>query len=150
MRIEKIKIKNFYSFKDVTINLGEYEGLTVIKGINKDAKGSNGSGKSALVEAVLFGLTGKTIRKSTEDSMLHNKAKKNCCVELHITKDNDYIIITRNKKPTKLELLVGDNNLTGANVFETQNNIDELLNTCLLYTSPSPRDLSTSRMPSSA
>ena len=26
----------------------------------------------------------------------------------------------------------------------------ELLNTCLLYTSPSPRDLSTSRMPSSA
>ena len=27
---------------------------------------------------------------------------------------------------------------------------DELLNICLLYTSPSPRDLSTSRMPSSA
>ena len=26
----------------------------------------------------------------------------------------------------------------------------ELYNTCLLYTSPSPRDLSTSRMPSSA
>ena len=26
----------------------------------------------------------------------------------------------------------------------------ELLGTCLLYTSPSPRDLSTSRMPSSA
>ena len=28
--------------------------------------------------------------------------------------------------------------------------LDELPNTCLLYTSPSPRDLSTSRMPSSA
>ena len=28
--------------------------------------------------------------------------------------------------------------------------IDELYNNCLLYTSPSPRDLSTSRMPSSA
>ena len=27
---------------------------------------------------------------------------------------------------------------------------DEELRTCLLYTSPSPRDLSTSRMPSSA
>ena len=27
---------------------------------------------------------------------------------------------------------------------------DELIGTCLLYTSPSPRDLSTSRMPSSA
>ena len=28
--------------------------------------------------------------------------------------------------------------------------LDDLLNNCLLYTSPSPRDLSTSRMPSSA
>ena len=28
--------------------------------------------------------------------------------------------------------------------------LNELLTTCLLYTSPSPRDLSTSRMPSSA
>ena len=28
--------------------------------------------------------------------------------------------------------------------------VDELLKNCLLYTSPSPRDLSTSRMPSSA
>ena len=27
---------------------------------------------------------------------------------------------------------------------------EQLLNSCLLYTSPSPRDLSTSRMPSSA
>ena len=32
----------------------------------------------------------------------------------------------------------------------TRHITDELLHTCLLYTSPSPRDLSTSRMPSSA
>ena len=31
-----------------------------------------------------------------------------------------------------------------------QNNKEEYGKTCLLYTSPSPRDLSTSRMPSSA
>ena len=29
-------------------------------------------------------------------------------------------------------------------------NVDKIPYTCLLYTSPSPRDLSTSRMPSSA
>ena len=34
------------------------------------------------------------------------------------------------------------------NVFER--NLDAINQTCLLYTSPSPRDLSTSRMPSSA
>ena len=37
----------------------------------------------------------------------------------------------------------------GAKVFATDINVSEL-KTCLLYTSPSPRDLSTSRMPSSA
>ena len=34
-------------------------------------------------------------------------------------------------------------------VVETNSTID-IVDTCLLYTSPSPRDLSTSRMPSSA
>ena len=32
----------------------------------------------------------------------------------------------------------------------TEENMDRFLKNCLLYTSPSPRDLSTSRMPSSA
>jgi len=129
MKIETIKIKNFYSIKDIELNIGEYKGLTVIKGINKDAKGSNGSGKSALIEAVLFGLTGKTIRKSTEDSLVNNKAKRNCSVEIHITKDNEYIVITRCKKPTRLEFLVGNENLTKATVAETQAVIDQTLNT---------------------
>ena len=33
---------------------------------------------------------------------------------------------------------------------ELENAVDDHYNDCLLYTSPSPRDLSTSRMPSSA
>ena len=36
------------------------------------------------------------------------------------------------------------------NLFDNLNEIVEENRTCLLYTSPSPRDLSTSRMPSSA
>ena len=38
------------------------------------------------------------------------------------------------------------------NVIQVQADLTKLdeVNTCLLYTSPSPRDLSTSRMPSSA
>ena len=38
----------------------------------------------------------------------------------------------------------------GLNVFGLTITITEALGSCLLYTSPSPRDLSTSRMPSSA
>jgi DNA repair exonuclease SbcCD ATPase subunit len=129
MKIEKIVIKNFYSIRDAELCLSEYSGLTLIKGINKDAKGSNGSGKSVLLEAILFGLTGKTIRKSTEDSLVNNKAKKLCTVQLHILKDNEYIVITRKKKPSSLEFLLGDNNLTKATVAQTQAAIDETLNT---------------------
>jgi len=126
MKIKKIKIKNFYSFKDVSLNLGKYTGLTLIKGLNKDAEGSNGSGKSALVEAVYFGITGRTIRKSTEAALIYNKAKKGCSVEL--TLDND-IVIKRSKKPTKLELFIKKENVTEASMALTQAKIDKLLNT---------------------
>ena len=37
-----------------------------------------------------------------------------------------------------------------ADTYITKHDIDDLVTVCLLYTSPSPRDLSTSRMPSSA
>ena len=40
--------------------------------------------------------------------------------------------------------------LNPAHVVAVLNNVRHLKDTCLLYTSPSPRDLSTSRMPSSA
>jgi DNA repair exonuclease SbcCD ATPase subunit len=128
MRIEKINIQNFYSFKDVSLNLADYSGLTVIKGKNQDTGGSNGSGKSALVEAIYFGLTGKTIRKSTEDSLVNNQAKKKCVVEVHLTHENNYIVISRQKKPTKLEFLVGEENKTQASVADTQKEIDSYLN----------------------
>ena len=73
MKISKLKIKNFYSFRDTSLDFSHYEGLTLIKGVNKDNFGSNGSGKSALLEAVFFGLTGKTVRKSTEVAIINNK-----------------------------------------------------------------------------
>ena len=45
-----------------------------------------------------------------------------------------------------------DPNHLGAIVMEVRNGLldDSIYEVCLLYTSPSPRDLSTSRMPSSA
>ena len=47
----------------------------------------------------------------------------------------------KNKNETILEM---------AKQIDDPEEIKELIRTCLLYTSPSPRDLSTSRMPSSA
>ena len=49
--------------------------------------------------------------------------------------------VTENDNPLTGDLLANDSDPEGDNL---------IINTCLLYTSPSPRDLSTSRMPSSA
>ena len=128
MKIEKITIQNFYSFKNVELHLGDYSGLTLLKGINKDTGGSNGAGKSALVEAIYFGLTGKTIRKSTEDSLVNNQTKKHCKVEICITHNDEDVIITRQKKPTKLEFVVGGVVRTQQSVATTQEEINKTLN----------------------
>ena len=53
------------------------------------------------------------------------------------------------KPPTKTEILNSMAEATGTSKKEVQVFFDALT-ACLLYTSPSPRDLSTSRMPSSA
>ena len=36
MKIDKIKIKNFYCFVNTELDFSKYEGLTLIQGINKD------------------------------------------------------------------------------------------------------------------
>ena len=51
-----------------------------------------------------------------------------------------------NKETMKIDLWTKDMPVNEMNVFIHQT----LVSFCLLYTSPSPRDLSTSRMPSSA
>ena len=124
MKIKSIKIKNFYSFESVTVDFSKFKNIILIKGHNKDAKGSNGSGKSAFVEAIYFGLTGKTIRKSTEDAIVHVKHKKNCSVTLML--DNGFKIY-RQKKPSKLQVFVGKKEQTKESIAKTQEFIDEFL-----------------------
>ncbi len=125
MKIKNIKIQNFYSFESTEVNFDKFKNIILIKGQNKDAKGSNGSGKSAFIEAIYFGLTGKTIRKSTEDAMVHVKHKKKCLVEL--TLDNG-MKITRQKKPSKLHVLIDGKDETKESIAKTQQYIDEVLN----------------------
>lgn len=63
-KVYNIKATDFCSFKELDFT-PEAEHTTLIFGNNldNDSQGSNGSGKSALVEAIAFGLTGDTLRK---------------------------------------------------------------------------------------
>jgi len=119
MNIRKVRYRNFYSAKDVTVNFEDYEGIVVIDG-------ENGSGKSTIFEAVIWGITGRTIRKSTEKSMVNNQSQKNCIVEVWVDEDK---YIKRTRKPTGLEFLVGEENLTQEDARATQFQIEKVLGT---------------------
>ena len=126
MHINKVEINNFYSVKKASLKFDKYKGLVLIEGKNKDTGGSNGSGKSVLIEAVVWALFGKTIRKSTEEALINNKEKKNCSVKIIV---NDDLTIERGKKPVFLRLHKGDKEITRDNALNTQALIDELLQT---------------------
>ena len=125
MKITKLEIKNFYSIENITINFAKYKGVVFIDGINADTGGSNGSGKSAIIEALVWGLFGKTIRKSTEEALIANFSGKNMEVVVHV----DDAVIRRTKKPTSLSFIVKENNLTREDAAATQQLIDAYLGT---------------------
>ena len=126
MQINKVEINNFYSVKNLSLKFDKYKGLVLIEGDNKDTGGSNGSGKSVILESVVWGLFGKTIRKSTEEALVNNQEKKKCSVKLTI---NDDLVIERGKKPTFLRVTKGDKELTTDNAANTQALLEELLQT---------------------
>ena len=128
MKINKIRIKNFLSIKDAEIDFESYSNIVRIIGINKDTKpnSSNGAGKSSVIEAIVFSLFGKTIRKTTDKSLKNHYTKGKCEVEIVV---NDNITINRVKKPPMLTVSVDGENVTQDSIQATQKYLDKILNT---------------------
>lgn len=128
MKILKIEINNFYSFKNQVIDLTKYKGITCVDGTNLETGGSNGSGKSSLFEAICFGLTGKTIRKSNEDSLVNSENNQDCYVILEIENEGNYYIIKRGRRPSILHVSINSVDVTKTNITETQDFLFKNLN----------------------
>ena len=130
MLIKRFRAKNFYSFKTVELEFSDYSGIVRVTGKNQDSGGSNGSGKSSIFEAICWGIYGKTIRSSNEESLVNNQTGKDCQVCIELFKENlGDVKITRTKRPTSLNLEVNGSNRNKENVSETQKYIEELLET---------------------
>jgi len=99
LRFKHIKIKNFLSFGNsfTEFNLDTNETTLII--------GGNGVGKSALLEAIYFGYTGKPYRKITKPNLINNLNKKDTLIELTIENNGSIYIIRRGLKPNIFEII---------------------------------------------
>ena len=76
------------------------------------------------MEAIVYGLFGKSIRKSTEDAMVNTSVGRKCVVKIKI---NDNIEITRSRKPTSLKFCVNGEDRSLAHASRTQEAIEKAL-----------------------
>ena len=96
MKLKKIRAQNFMSFRELKIDIPD-SGLYFIAGEieDSDLTNSNGAGKSAIFEALCFGLFGATIRNAEKDDIINWKMNKNCNVNVEFTDNNDTEYLVR-------------------------------------------------------
>lgn len=135
MYFKSLKIRNFLSFgdKEQQVQLDK-QGLVLLSGINKDDPNttSNGSGKSSLIDALIWCLYGVTLRGYEGDDVINLRTGKNCSVELYLESKSSVYLISRSRKleyhaPSTLQVIqvgsfVGHPgvDLTKSSIRETQ------------------------------
>lgn len=155
LNIKRVRSQGFMSFNNCEYSLDSL-GMTHIVGINKfESKAeSNGSGKSAIVEMILWGLTGNTSRGSK--SVANYKLGIGVYVEIEFSVDDVDYIILRSKSHqdygTKLQIMKNGEDISGSTVTksnkilaeELRGEIDyELLTSVMILSQGLPNRLST-------
>ena len=131
IKFKKIEIKNFMSIKEGLVDLSN-QGYVIINGINNnvvDASTSNGSGKSSIIEAIVYALTGETIR-GTKD-VINRYASDDCQVILDFKVDSNQYKIIRTKEfkssASNLKLCVNNKDVSGKGIRDSQKILEEYL-----------------------
>lgn len=100
---EKVVLKNFLSFGEDPVEvLLNTDKITAIKG-------NNGAGKSTILDAIYFGLYGKSFRGTVLKNIINSKNKKNCLVELYFNISGKEYIIRRGLGPNLFEIYIDGN-----------------------------------------
>lgn len=87
-KLVHVEAQNIVSFRELDIDL-EQGVASLIFGQNFDNENqkANGSGKSSLIEAINFGITGETLRKVKADEIINDNADEASVI---LVFDNDY------------------------------------------------------------
>ena len=115
---------NFMSFEEFNLDL-DNNGYTIVCGKNlceTDSANSNGSGKSAIWEALIWAITGNTLR-NTKD-IVNINSTEGAYVEVDFTVDTDYYKIIRSKNHkkfgTNLKIYINDEDKSGKGIKESE------------------------------
>jgi len=132
MKILTVTIKNYGAFYgEHTFRLTD-RGLTLVLGdiVDERCVDSNGAGKSTLFDALDWCLFGVIPKGDHVDSIVNEKAGKDCCVTASLYSDHGDVIEIfrwRKSKKTALHLKVNGQVVTALDTRETQQRIEGLL-----------------------
>lgn len=105
INVDKIELKNFYSYGGQWQSIDLREGVNIVLGHDKDKERSNGAGKTSFLEAIPFALFGQTSKGVALPKIINWKNGSKCEVKLHFRKDGVSYMIHRGIKPGILELV---------------------------------------------
>ena len=99
---KKVRWKNFLSTGNnfTEIDLTKHKSTLIV--------GTNGSGKSTILDAISFALYNKPFRKINKPQLVNSINGKDLCVELEFVVGNANYKIVRGIKPTKFEIYKND------------------------------------------
>ena len=98
MKFKKLTYKNFQSTGNTSIEIDLTKSHSTLIG------GLNGSGKSSVLEALVYVLTGKSMKKTTLPRLVNSTNKKELLVTLDFEKNGHQYTIVRGIKPNIFEI----------------------------------------------
>ena len=123
LKFEKVILHNFLSYGHAEIDLSG-RSYCQVKGINrcpKDNAASNGAGKSSLISAICWALTGQTIQGISKDIKNIYVSENSCYVTLIFKVDDDEYEITRFKEPSSnLRIILNGEDKSGKGIKESE------------------------------
>ena len=131
-KITRVEIQSFRSIKD-KVELTVKPGLFTIEGVNNDEKNStNGCGKSSVISAIYWCLTGSTLTNEVlADEVINEIAGKDCYVTLYIQSDENEIELTRSRKHSQfgnnLILKIDGQDVSCHKIADTQERLNQLI-----------------------
>lgn len=110
MKLISVNINNILSIEEASVSFKD-NGITLVDGWNYDDSRANGAGKTAMFNAVTFGLYGKIPRKVTQSEILRRGCKKGFVEVFFQIADDTWmvrrekpnnVLITKNSEPQLL------------------------------------------------